>query len=395
LSFNPLDIETRWNPFPIYKQARHEHPVYRHPDVPIVSVFRYGDIESILKDPQTWSNQITPPGMDPDALPPPSMLGLDPPEHTRLRALVSQAFTPRIIRRLEPRMREVTDQLLGRALEERDVDFIAALAYPLPVIVISEMIGVPSEDREQFKRWSDLAVENLGTGLFVPPTAERIEKIQRLLQTMGDYFDGLAEERRRAPREDLLSGLVNAEVEGSKLTRDELLRMLVLILVAGNETTTTLIGDVVLDLLAHRDELRRVRDDAVLVGSAVDEVMRYSSPVQMDPRCATRDVELGGVQIERGQLIVCWLGSANHDETAFAEPERFDVARPNNHHLGFGFGPHYCLGAGLARREAAIALERLLARTKSFERTDENVLPLHPSIVFRGVTRLPLRLVAA
>jgi cytochrome P450 len=395
LSFNPLDIETRWNPYSIYAQARREHPVYRHPEVPIVSVFRYRDIEAILKDPQTWSNDIRIPGVDPDDLPAPSMLGQDPPEHTRLRALVSQAFTPRIIRRLEPRMRELTDDLLDRALEERDVDFVAALAHPLPVIVISEMIGVPTADREQFKLWSNVAVEGLGTGLFVPPTPERIKIMQDLLRTMDEYFHALAEERRREPREDLLTGLVHAEVEGSKLSRDEVLRMLVLLLVAGNETTTTLIGDMVLELLAHRDELGRLREDPSLVISAVDEVMRYASPVQMDPRGALRDLELGGVPIEKGQLIVCWLGSANHDETVFDDPERFDVGRPGNHHLGFGFGPHYCLGANLARLEASIALERLLARTKSFERTGEDVLPLHPSIVFRGVTRLPLRLVAA
>ena len=147
-SFNPMDLETRWNPSPVYARARREHPVYRHPEFPVVSVFRYRDIEGILKDPQTWSNDIRVPGVDRDALGPPSMLGQDPPQHTRLRALVSQAFTPRIIRRLEPRMRELTDQLLDAALQQREVDFIAALAYPLPVIVIAEMIGVPAEDRE-------------------------------------------------------------------------------------------------------------------------------------------------------------------------------------------------------------------------------------------------------
>jgi cytochrome P450 len=394
-AFNPLDTDTRWNPFPIYARARRDHPAYRHPEFPIVSIFRHVDIEAILRDPQTWSNQIRVPGVSPDDLPPPSMLGLDPPEHTRLRALVSQAFTPRIVRRLEPRMREIADDLLDRALEAGEVDYVAALAYPLPVIVIAEIIGVPPEDRDRFKHWSDVAVENLGTGLFVPPSRERIAIFNRVLTEMGDYFDALAEERRRAPREDLLTGLVQAEVEGSRLMRDELLRLLVLLLVAGNETTTTLIGDCVLELLANRDELARVREQSALVVSAVDEVMRYASPVQLDPRVATRTTEVAGERIDAGQLIVCWLGSANHDETVFAEPERFDITRGNNHHLGFGFGPHHCLGANLARLEATIALEGLLARTKAFERTDDEPLPLHPSIVFRGVTRLPLRLTAS
>jgi cytochrome P450 len=182
-------------------------------------------------------------------------------------------------------------------------------------------------------------------------------------------------------------------VEGSKLTQDEMLRMLVLLLVAGNETTTTLIGNTVLELLAHPDELRRLRADLTLVESAVEEVLRYSSPVQLDPRRATRRVELHGHTVEANQVVVSWIGSANRDEAVFADPERFDVGRGDNRHLAFGFGPHYCLGANLARLEAQVALHALLTRTRSFERADDRLLPLHPSIVFRGVTELPLRLV--
>jgi cytochrome P450 len=395
-SFNPFDEHTRRNPYPIYAQARRQHPVYPHPGFPITSVFRYDDVQAILKDHLTWSNRFPPPpGVDPAEMPEPSMLGQDPPEHDRLRGLVNQAFTPRIIRRLEPRINEIAHELLDRAVEQREVDFVQAFTYPLPVIVIAEIIGVPAEDREQFKHWSDAAVENLGTGLFVPPTQERLGRLQTLLEQMGGYFSRLADERRRQPREDLLTGLVQAEIEGSRLTHDEMIRMLVLLLVAGNETTTTLIGDTVLELIDHPDAHAHLRRRPELVPSAIEEVLRYASPVQMDPRRATRAVEIHGHRIEADQLVVCWLGSANHDERVFPDPERFDVSREDNRHLAFGFGPHYCLGANLARLEARVALQALIARTRSFERLDGDPLPLHPSIVFRGVTRLPLRLVPA
>jgi len=392
--FNPFDDETRRNPFALYARARREYPVYVHDGTPIASVFRYADVQAILKDAQTWSNRFQPPpGIEPSMFPEPSMLGQDPPAHTRLRSLVSQAFTPRIINRLKPRMYDIAHELLDHALEQREVDFVQALTYPLPVIIIAEIIGIPTEDREQFKCWSDAAVENLGTALFVPPEPERFRRLNQLLAEMGAYLSKLAAARRRQPREDLLTGLVQAEVEGSRLTQDEMIRMLVLLLVAGNETTTTLIGNAVLELLAHPDELRRLRADPALAEPAVEEVLRYSSPVQLDPRRATRAVELHGHRIEANQVAVCWIGSANHDEAVFTDPERFDIGREDNRHLAFGFGPHYCLGANLARLEAQVALHTLLARTRTFERTDDRRLPLHPSIVFRGVTELPLRLV--
>ncbi|GIW41788.1 MAG: polyketide biosynthesis cytochrome P450 PksS [Candidatus Binatia bacterium] len=323
------------------------------------------------------------------------MLGLDPPEHDRLRSLVNQAFTPRVLRHLEPRIERTARELLDRALDEREIDFVKALAYPLPVIVIAELIGVPPEDRERFKTWSDRAVEDLGTGLFVLPSRERLARVRELLGEMGAYFSALARERLRNPQEDLLTGLVHAEVEGSKLTHDELVRMLTLLLVAGNETTTTLLGNAILELLDHPAELARLRSDPGLLPSAVEEILRFSSPVQLDPRRATRDVEVRGHRIRKDQVVVCWIGSANHDEEVFPDPERFDIGREDNRHLAFGFGVHYCLGANLARLETQVALRVLLERTRSFERVGSDPLPLHPSIVFRGVTSLPLRLVPA
>ncbi|MBI4518705.1 MAG: cytochrome P450 [Deltaproteobacteria bacterium] len=395
-TFNPFDPATRRDPFPLYARARCEQPVYRHPELPVVSVFRYGDIQTILKDSKTWSNRFPPPpGVSAEDLPPPSMLGQDPPAHTRLRGLVNQAFTPRIIRRLEPRMHEIANELVNHALEQREVDLVQALTYPLPVIIIAEIIGIPPADREQFKRWSDAAVENLGNALFAPPTAERMQHLRTLVAEMGAYFSSLAEERRRCPREDLLTGLVQAELEGSRLSHDEMLQMLTLLLVAGNETTTTLIGNAVLELLAHPEELARLRANLDLLPAAVEEVLRYASPVQMDPRLATRPVELHGHTIEAGQFVINWLGSANRDEEVFTDPEEFNLSRQDNQHLAFGFGVHYCLGANLARLETQVALRALLSATSSFERTGSESLPLHPSIVFQAVTSLPLRLMPA
>jgi cytochrome P450 len=276
-----------------------------------------------------------------------------------------------------------------------EVDLVDALTSPLPVIAIAEILGVPTADRPRFRAWSDRAIENFGTALFVPPSPEMIAKIRTLFDEMGGYFDALAEQRRADPRDDLLTGLVQAELEGSRLTREEMLSMLVLLLVAGNETTTNLIGNAVVELLDHPEALERLRAEPALVPSAVEEVLRFASPVQMDPRRARRPVRLGPLDLAENQMVICWLGSANRDESVFADPDRFDVARAENRHLAFGFGVHYCLGANLARLEAQVALRALLAATKSFARATDGPLPLHPSVVFRGVRSLPLRLDAA
>ncbi|HYC54090.1 MAG TPA: cytochrome P450 [Candidatus Binatia bacterium] len=275
--------------------------------------------------------------------------------------------------------------MIAGAIDEEETDFIRSVAYPLPVTVIAEIIGVPTSDMEQFKTWSDAAVENLGTGLFVPPSQERVDRIAKLIGEMGAYFSPLADDRLRQPREDLLTGLVRAEHEGSRLTREEMVRMLVLLLVAGNETTTTLIGDTVLELLAHPAELAKLRARPELIEAAIEETMRFASPVQLDPRRSVRDTDLHGFAIHENQLVVCWIGSANHDQSVFADPDRFDIERTGNSHLGFGFGPHYCLGANLARLEARIVTDVLLARTKSFELASSERLPLHPSIALRLV----------
>ncbi len=392
-AFNPLDEAFRREPWPLYARARREQPVWVHEPLNAVSIFRYDDVLSVLRDAGSFSNfQIR--GALRAAVP--DMLSSDPPEHTRLRGLVNQAFTPRVIRRLEPRLREVAHELLDDALARRSVDLVEALTSPLPVIAIAEILGVPAEDRAQFKRWSDEVIAGAGTGLVgAPPSEARLAAMERRRADMNAYFSRLVDERRRATREDLLSGLVAAELEGSRLSFDEMMSMLTLLLIAGNETTTNLIGSSVVELLAHRDALAALRADPSRVPDAIEEVLRCSGPVQMDPRRVTRDVEVGGVKIRAGQMVMSWLGSANRDEAVFEQSERFDIARRPNRHLSFGFGVHYCIGANLARLEAQVALETLLARTRSFERSDDAPLPLHPSFIFRGPQRLPVELVAA
>ncbi len=394
--FNPLDPETRRDPYAAYERGRRDFPVFVHEGLPlrVASVFRYEDVQAILRDSSAWSSEF-PIGRQSQGLEdegPPSMIGMDPPAHDRLRSLVNKAFTPRIVQRREPRMREVADELIDAALEAREVDLVEALTYPLPVIAIAEIIGVPAEDRAQFKRWSDQAIANLGLVFLAGADPDRMARQRRLFDEMGDYFVPLAEERRTKPREDLLTGLVHAEHEGSKLSHDEMLAMLVLLLVAGNETTTTLIGNAALELMAHPGDAKRLRDDPSLLPAAIEEVLRFSSPVQFDPRRATRPVELHGVHIEPDTYVLCWIGSANRDEKVFERPDVFDIGRAKNPHIGFGFGTHYCIGANLARLEARIAIGTLLERTRHFERVGNEPLPLHPSPVFKGVKSLPVRL---
>ncbi len=397
-AFDPVDEATRRNPFPTYQRARREVPVYPHPGLPVTSVFRYGEVQGILRDPRTWSSAGLLRGAlatSADAEMPPPMMLQDGADHARLRSLVNQAFTPRIVARLEPRIRAIAHELLDAALDASKVDLAAAIATPFPVRVIAELIGVPSEDEARFKAWSDALAANVGSGFLgaASPTQQNAQlAIQRELHA---YFKPLAERRRSEPRDDLLSGLVAAELEGSRLSFPELLQMLLLLLVAGNETTTTLIGNASIDLLERPALLARARRDRALLPAFVEEVLRFSSPIQMDARAASTAVELCGHRFERGDVVLAWLGAANRDEDYFERPEEFAPERRDNRHLAFGFGSHFCLGSYLARLETRVALDVLLERTRELEPDWSAPLPLHPSFVFRSYTRVPVRIAAA
>ncbi|MEJ5222031.1 MAG: cytochrome P450 [Tepidiforma sp.] len=372
------------NPFPFYELGRAMSPLIL-PERGLAMVFGYDDCAAILKDWETWSSRFPPPPEVTDP-PEPMMLSSDPPRHTRLRSLVSQAFTPRMVEQLEPRIREITRELLAPALEAGSCDLVATLAYPLPVIVIAEILGIPPEDRAKFKEWSDEAVASLGTGLQGGGRQIRAE----VFEEMREYFTRMAEERRQRPRNDLLSGLVQAEQDGERLTFADLLQMLVLLLVAGNETTTNLISNAMLSFLDHPGELAKVEAEPARIPGAIEEVLRYNSPVQATVRRPTRDVEVRGKTIPANLPTVVWLAAANRDPAQFPEPLRFDVKRSPNRHLAFGLGIHFCLGAPLARLEARVAYEELLGAATGFERTTEGMLPRVPTFIMRGVLELPI-----
>ncbi len=393
--FDPLDPQVVASPFAHYARGRREHPVYLHTGLPVVSLFRYADVQAVLKDHGTWSSEVPlPPGFE---LPPDdarSMLVTDPPAHTRLRGLVNQAFTPRRIQQLESRIREIAHELLDHVLRAGRVDLVESFTYPLPVIVIAEMIGVPAADRERFKTWSDEAVADLGVALldFSP---ERFARQQAIRRKIGGYFVELIEQRRAEPRDDLISALAAAELEGSRLSYPEMISMLILLLIAGNETTTNLVGNAVLQLCAHPEAHALLRRRPELVAGAVEEVARFDSPVQATVRFAREATQIAGCPIAPAQIALLWLQSANRDEAVFADAERFDVTRQESRHLAFGFGAHYCLGANLARLEARVALEALLERTADFRRADALPIERAASFILRGPRRLPVELTPA
>jgi cytochrome P450 len=389
LSFDPTDPSFRRDPHGLLAQGRADCPTVVHPGPPrSISVLRYDDVRTILRDWQTYSSEI---GSDDTASEFGALLG-DPPDHDRIRALLERAFRPRMVQRFGPRLRQVADELLDSALRSGEVEMVEAFAGPLPVIAIAELLGVPAEDRELFKAWSDEAFSTLGLGLFGGITDELRGRHGALMKEMSDYFAPHVEARRQEPREDLLSGMVSAEDEGSKLNYEEMISSMLLLLVAGNETTTSLIGNALLAFDAFPEEQARLRQDPSLLDSAVEEVLRFCTPVQFDPRRAARDVELHGTSIRKGDLVLPWLSSANRDEKVFERPEHFDIGRGRTPHLTFGLGIHHCLGANLARLETRVALGALFEKTRSFSRADDRELPLHPSPVFKAVTELPLRL---
>lgn len=368
--FNPTRPAFQADPHAFYRRLRERDPFHRSRPASGWVLSRYRDILAVLRDPRfsaderNWSRYA---GMaararraglrdfyDPERA---SMLRMDAPDHTRLRTLVSKAFTPRAVERMGPRVEAVVKELLDPRGAHGEFELIRDFAAPLPVVVIAEMLGVPAEDRERFRHWSDEAIRSLGDG-----TIEDRRAGDRAIAELGDYFREQAELRRREPRGDLLSALVAAEEEGDKLTTGELLSTCVLLLVAGNETTTKLIANSMLALLRNPGQLELLRRRPELLPNAVEELLRYDGPVQLTSRFVKQDCELAGHGLRRGEQLVLLLASANRDPEVFAEPEQLDVERPEPKHLAFSHGAHFCLGAQLARMEAGIALAALLER---------------------------------
>jgi cytochrome P450 len=363
------------NPFPWYRLMRAQAPVFFEPDRQLWHVFRYTDVQRTLSEHADFSSRFAG-GADASALST-SLIATDPPRHRQLRALVTQAFTPRAVDDLAPRIAAITEQLLDGVAGSGRMDLVRDLAYPLPVIVIAELLGVPPEERDQFKAWSDAITSTTGEG----PRAQ---------QAMAAYFARLIDERRQQPRQDLVSALMAAQIGGEHLSLPELLGFCVLLLVAGNETTTNLISNAVLCLNEAPDALDELQRNPALLPGVIEEVLRFRSPVQSMFRVVARPTTLGAESLEPGQSVLAWIGSANRDEAAFADADRFDPHRDPNRHLAFGHGIHFCLGAPLARLEARVALGAILRRLPNLRRDPDARLEPQDSFIVYGVKSLPV-----
>ena len=396
VAYNPLSRQTAQDPYPVYAALRDRDPVHRSALMNAWMFTRHADIDTILRDHRRFSNDPrkgTLSSRQRAGLPADeefTMLFLDPPDHKRLRALVNKAFTPKAVNALEPHIRSLLGTLLDEIDDPAGFDLMQAVAQPLPVIVIAEMLGVPPEDRAQFKIWSDQRARTL------EPSIDARERAlaETANKSLNDYFRPIIEERRAAPQDDIVSALAQAEEEGDRLTELEMLNMLRLLLIAGNETTTNLIGNGVLALLRNPDQMQRLRDDPSLIPSAVDELLRFDSPVQTDFRRALEDCEVNGFPLKKRDNIVLLLGAANRDPDVFDDPDRLDVGRGDRSHLSFGRGIHHCIGAPLARLEGRVVLEMLLERFSQISLGGEQPR-FRNSIVLRGLESLPVRCVKA
>ncbi len=387
------------NPFAIYDLLRTVRPVMRMPvrdyDGPGVwFLTRHAEVEQALRDPRFSVERLRAPFIRENLERLPafirqglqamrSMLTMDAPDHTRVRKLVNKAFTPRRIAALRPRIEAIVDELLAPARSGMDV--IDTLAAPLPAIVIAELLGVPPEDHRQFKAWAAEIVAGIGR----PTLAGRPDTTAPALQALFAYLSDIIAARRVEPRDDLISAMVQAQEENDALSDAELLATSNLLLIAGHETTTNLIGNGLLALLREPDQLARLRADLSLLPTAIEELLRYDGPVQATLRVAREDLVLDGQAIEAGSLLLVGIGAANHDPDVFAAPDQLDIGRDPNPHLAFGFGAHFCLGAPLARLEGEIAFRALLERFPNLALATE--APEYcPNPVLRGLVSLPV-----
>jgi cytochrome P450 len=399
-SYELYGAEFRRNDRAIYARMRAEAPVVQQPGIdgqtPIWFVTGAAEAEQVLADSATFARDPArvSPAMAADfqtpdprvrAITDNHMLNYDGEDHRRLRALVSKAFTPRVIEALRPRIAAIANELIDAVAARGHMELVGEYAFPLPITVIAELLGVPSERRDDFRIWSDA---------FVQPamTAEEQQRAMGLLGAFAAYMGELVAERRQAPRDDLISRLIQVEEQGDRLNESELFSMIALLIVAGHETTVSLIGDAALTLLQHPDALAELRDDPALVPGAIEEFLRYESPVDRAlVRFVVRDTLLGGQQLHHGDLLIVALGAANHDEARFAHADELDIHRAPNPHMAFGKGIHYCLGAPLARLEGAIAIQTLIQRLPNLrlERAPD-ALAWRTAPLFHSLVELPV-----
>ena len=396
VSYNPLSSRTAQDPYPVYAALRNRDTVHRSRLLGAWLFTRHADVDAILRDHRHFSNDPrtgTLSSRQHAMLSPPdefTMLFLDPPDHTRLRSLVTKAFTPKAVNDLEPRIRGILGSLLDDIEDPAEFDLMQAVARPLPVIVIAEMLGVPPEDRDVFRIWSAQRARMLEPTIG-PDEREAGEAASRALDA---YFRPIIAVRRAEPRDDIVSALARVEDDGGHLTERETLNMLRLLLIAGNETAVNLIGNGMLALLRHPEQLQRLRNDPSLIPAAVEELLRFDSPIQADFRRVLADCEVNGLALRKRDNVVLFLGAANRDPDVFEDPDRLDVGRSQGSHLSFGRGIHYCLGAPLARLEGRIVLEMLLERFSQMGLLAERPR-FRKGIVLRGLESLTVRCVRA
>lgn len=372
------------DPHPHYHRMRAETPILSVPEWDEYVFTRFDDCERILRDPTMSADpdrrRLDIPFMDFGGMDRPrSMLMMDAPDHTRLRKLVSKAFTPRTVEQLRPHVAELAAGMLAD-VDPTGFDLIASLGFPLPVTVICELLGVPAEDQHLFGPWSSDASRMLDANL----DEATIQRGLLAFMSLVNYLNGIFEERRAAPRDDLLSALLAAEEEGDRLTEEELRATVVLLFVAGHETTMNLIGNGAVALLRQRDQWERLVADPSLAPGAVEEVLRFDGPVHLTGRTATVPTTIDDVEVEPGQGLVTLLAAANRDPERFPEPDRLDISRADSHHLTFSQGAHYCLGAALARLEGQEVFKQLTKRFPNLELIEEPVHREH--FVLRGYT---------
>lgn len=386
------------NPYPIYVRLRNEAPVFWSEQWQAWVVSRYADVAASLKDNENLSNEnrqaLLFSGLtekEQETLSPlrhyfgqKDVIGSDPPDHTRMRALVQKAFTPKTVSSLEPRIRELAENMLQEAMKKGHFDFVAEVAQPLPVVLIAEILGAPAEDRHLFKRWSAdiLAFQGTGQTTFEPALVSQTSLVE-----MFDYMNLLIDRRRSSPKDDIITALALAEEDGKQFTRAELLATCNTLLTAGHETTTNLIGNVVHLLLTHPDQWRLVQSQAQLIQSAIEEALRFDAPKQRNFRRVKKSHDFAGIHFQENEMVFQLIGAANHDPTKFENADSFDITRQKNEHLSLGSGIHFCLGASLARMEARIILETLIRLLPNC-RLDEQSISWQDRRQFRGPKQL-------
>lgn len=382
-AYNPFSPLVKDNPYPYYAWLREHHPVYHQPRFDFWVLSRYADVEAAARDHETFSSAQ---GIGPDRTSLPMMIVKDPPDHARLRRLVSKAFTPRMVEQSAARIQAIIDGLLDDVVRKGSFDLVQDLAFPLPVIVIAEMLGVEADRREDFKRWSQDVINMTAGAAHGHDPAQYL----RSWEEFKAYFTQTVEARRHQPRDDLITALVRAQEERDALSMSEILNFCLLLLVAGNETTTNLIGNGALALFSSPEQGQLLRQRPELIPNMIEEVLRYDSPIQGVFRTTTAPVTLHGVTIPADSKVALLWAAANRDAAQFANPERFDITRTPNPHLAFGIGIHFCLGAPLARLEARLATATLLQRLRNLRPATEGRYERVDNPMFRGLKRFPL-----